>query len=124
LESIFMPATFTEAFDDGLTHTTFDYVSDNGTTYAGSIRAAYIALGVTSGTSPAASSNKKPKNLTMRHIFWQAVTAVNGRYARRKVPCNIADIQLNFAPGAAPAATTMDAVAFKPKGFRGESRRG
>jgi hypothetical protein len=114
------------AYDDGLQHSVFHYVTDANVTFNVSIRTAYIDDGVTvTVPQPPHTPVNKPKALKPRHLILTSKDGNNGKYLVRRVPCNVGDIGFYFGPGKTiPATVTVDGEQFLVTGFHGESWRG
>lgn len=114
------------AYDDGLTHYTFQYLSDAGVTFSVSIRAAYIDDGtISTPANPAKTPVDHPKALKPRHLILTSTTSDGGAFLKRKVPCNFDDIENYFPDGQTqPQTVTVDGEVWYVTGYHGETWRG
>src|SRR5882724_11879444 len=114
------------AYDDGLQHSAFGYITDGGASFNCSIRTAYLDAGVVAGGPlPSGTPTNKPRALKMRHLILTSVDNNNGKYLVRRVPCGVPDIIRYFGASAAiPGTVTVDGEQFHVTGFHGDSWRG
>ncbi|PWT74271.1 MAG: hypothetical protein C5B59_11490, partial [Bacteroidetes bacterium] len=113
-------------YDDGLGRVIFEYISDTDRVFNASIRYCYIDDGIATGVLPALGATANlPRQMKMRHLILTSVDERNGRRLKRKVPCNLQDVETYFGQNATPPVlVTVDGEQWAVTGFHGETWRG